>query len=257
MSAIQKQLSLYGSFSYFSGNTSAKILNLVKTNDFLKFFIEKKKALKDNLQLHLDYVNGSNVETTDNKIHNFSKTKLGKRRRNMTLEPVDTIIIRAQQDFDIDGGLNPVQIQLNDEKLLNQLKKYKNVVYKITLLGMLFPASIKNNTNLIFISANNLSGVKKAILIYKTYNILAEIDVSKIKNWDKTKGQSIWVNVQFKDHKEINNNNHLCFPFITRSFSDITSFSIFFPDDQNKKIEFGKDEKKVSVFNFQIYIYLA
>ena len=138
--------------------------------------------MKDNLQLHLAYVNGSNVETTDNKIHNFSKTKLGKRRRNMTLEPVDTIIIRAQQDFDIDGGLNPVQIQLNDEKLLNQLKKYKNVVYKITLLGMLFPASIKNDTNLIFITANNLSGVKKAILIYKTYNILAEIDVSKIKN---------------------------------------------------------------------------
>ena len=100
---------------------------------------------------------------------------------------------------------------------------------------MLFPASIKNDANLIFITANNLSGVKKAILIYKTYNILAEIDVSKIKNWDKIKGQSIWVNVQFKDHKEINNDNHLCFPFITRSFSDITSFSIFFPDDQNKK----------------------
>ena len=167
--------------------------------------------LKDNLQLHLDYVNGSNVETTGNKIHNFSKTKLRKRRRNMTLEPVDTIIIRAQQDFDIDGGLNPVQIQLNDEKILNQLKKYKNVVYKITLLGVLFPASIKNETNLIFITANNLSGVKKAILIYKTYNILAEIYVSKIKNWNKIKGQSIWVNVQFKDHKEINNNNHSCF----------------------------------------------
>ena len=100
---------------------------------------------------------------------------------------------------------------------------------------MLFPASIKNDANLIFITANPLSGVKKAILIYKTYNILAEIDVSKIKNWDKIKGQSIWVNVQFKDHKEINNDNHLCFPFITRSFSDITSCSIFFPDDQNKK----------------------
>ena len=134
----------------------------------MKFFIEKNKALKDNLQLHLAYINVSNIETTDKEIHNFSKTKLGKRRRIMIHEPVDTIIIRAQQDFDIDGGLNPVQIQLNDEKILNQLKKYKNVVYKITLLGMLFPASIKNDTNLIFITANNLSGVKKAILIYKT-----------------------------------------------------------------------------------------
>ena len=57
--------------------------------NFQSFLSGKKNALKDNLQLHLDYVNGSNVETTDNKIHNFSKTKLGKRRRNLTLEPVD------------------------------------------------------------------------------------------------------------------------------------------------------------------------
>ena len=109
---------------------------------------------------------------------------------------------------------------------------------------MLFPASTKNNANLIFITANDLNGVKKSILNFKTYNILAEIDVSKKQNWDKIKGQSIWVNVQFKDHEEINNNNHLCFPFITRSLSDLTSFSIFFKDDQNKKIEFEKGEKK-------------
>ena len=134
---------------------------------------------------------------------------------------------------------------------MTHLKKYKNVVYKITPLGMLFPASIKNDTNLIFITADNLRGVKKAILNYKIYDILAEIDVSKINNSEKIKGQSIWVNVQFKDHKEINNNNHLCFPFITRSFSDLTSFNIFFQDDQNKKIEFDKNKKKVSIFNFK------
>ena len=122
---------------------------------------------------------------------------------------------------------------------------------------MLFSASIENNTNLIFITANNLNGVKKAILNFKTYNILAEIDVSKIQNWEKIKGQSVWVNVQFKDHKEINNNNHLCFPFITRSFSDLTSFSIFFQDNQNKKIKFEKGKKKISIFNFQINIYLT
>ena len=79
-SAINKQLSLYGSFSYFSGDTSAKILNLISTSDFLKIFIEKKKALKDNLQLQLAYVNGSNVGTSDKKMHNFSITKLGKKK---------------------------------------------------------------------------------------------------------------------------------------------------------------------------------
>ena len=82
-------------------------------------FYREKKALKDNLQLHLTYVNGSNVETTDKKIHNFSITKLGKRRRIMTPEPVDRIIIRAQQDFDIDidVGLNPVQIKIRDDTI--------------------------------------------------------------------------------------------------------------------------------------------
>ena len=183
---------------------------------------------------------GQKLRQSIKKIHNFSITKLGKRKKNMTPEPINTLIIRAQQDSDIDGGLNPVQIQIRDETILNQLKKYKNVVYKITPLGMLFSASIKNDTNLIFITANNLNGVKKAILNFKTYNILAEIDVSKILNWEKIKEQSIWVNVQFKGHKEINNNNHLCFPFITRSFSDLTSFSIFFQDNQNKKIKFEK-----------------
>ena len=106
-------------------------------------------------------------------------------------------------------------------------------------------------------TANNISGVKKGILNYKIYNILAEINTSKINNWNEIKGQSIWVNVQFKDHKEINNNSHLCFLFITRSFSDLTSFNIFLQDDQNKTIEFKDGENKTSILNFQIDVYLT
>ena len=41
----------------------------------------------------------------------------------MKPEPINTSIIRAQQDFDIDGGLNPVQIQIRDETISSQLKK--------------------------------------------------------------------------------------------------------------------------------------
>ena len=44
-------------------------------------------------------------------------------------EPVETIVIRAQQNFDIAGGLNPVQIETEDDRVLNLLKKYKNVMY--------------------------------------------------------------------------------------------------------------------------------
>ena len=171
-------------------------------------------------------------------------------------EPIETIIIRAQQDFDVDGGLNPIQIEIKDDNITNLLKKYKNVVYKITPLGLLFPASITNNADQIFISANNLSGAKKSILNEKVFDILAVIDLNKINNWYDIKVQFIWTNIAFKDHKEINNNSHLCFPFIIRSFRDLTSFSVFIQDDTNKKLEFKTNERKTSIFNFQIDIFI-
>ena len=84
-------------------------------------------------------------------------------------ELIQTIIIRAQQDFDVDGGLNPIQIEIKDNNITNLLKKYKNVIYKITPLGLLFPTSIKNNTDQIFILAKNLSRVKKSIINEKRF----------------------------------------------------------------------------------------
>ena len=121
----------------------------------------EKKSLKDNLKLQIAHVNGSEVKTNDKKIHDFSMTKLGKRRKNMLPEPIETVIIRAQQDFDVVGGLNPIQIQISDDTVLNLLKIYKNVAYKITPIGILFPETVTNNTNFIFVTANNLSRVKK------------------------------------------------------------------------------------------------
>ena len=38
-------------------------------------------------------------------------------------EPIETIIVRAQQNFDVVGGLNPVQIEIEDDRILNALKK--------------------------------------------------------------------------------------------------------------------------------------
>ena len=170
----------------------------------------------------------------------------------MLSEPVETVIIRAQQDFDVVGGLNPIQIQIVDDTVLNILRKYKNVAFKITPLGLLFSASIANDTSHIFVTTTKINGAKKAILNYKIYN-----DTEKTNKWEDIKGESIWVNVQFKDHKELNNSNHICFPFVTRTFSDLTSFTILLLDDQNKKIEFKTGEKKVSMLNFQIDVYLT
>ena len=43
----------------------------------------------------------------------------------MLPDPIETVIIRAQQDFDVVGGLNPIQIQISDDTVLNLFKKHK------------------------------------------------------------------------------------------------------------------------------------
>ena len=70
--------------------------------------------------MQLAHVNGSEIKTSDKKIYNFSITKLGKRKKKNTMsEPIETIIVRAQQDFDVAGSLNPIQIEINDYRVLN------------------------------------------------------------------------------------------------------------------------------------------
>ena len=80
VTAINKQLSLYGSFSYFSGKTSIKNIKLIDVNNSLKSLVEKT-LLKDSLKLQIVYVNGSDVNTEDQKIHDFSIIRLGKRKK--------------------------------------------------------------------------------------------------------------------------------------------------------------------------------
>ena len=93
------------------------------------------------------------------------------------------------------------------------LKKYKNVICKITLLALLFPASVKNNTKQTFVTGKELSEVKKSNLNGRVYDLIAIINLDKISNWKDIKGHSIWISASFKDQKEMNNDIHLCFPF--------------------------------------------
>ena len=127
------------------------------------------------------------------------------------------MIIRAQQNFEIVEGLNPIQIEITDDRVLNMLIKHKNVAYKLTPLGIIFPASIKNDTEQVFIICIKLNKVKKALISSKIYDLIGVIDLIKIKNWKKIKGQSIWINATLEEQKEINNSRHFCFPFSTKN----------------------------------------
>ena len=65
-------------------------------------------------------------------------------------EPLETVIISAQQSFEIAGGLNLVQIEIEDDRVLNIFKKYKNVLYRLTPLGIYFQHRLKITLNRYF-----------------------------------------------------------------------------------------------------------
>ena len=123
------------------------------------------------------------------------------------------------------------------------LKRYKNAVYRLTPLGILFPASVKNDTEQIFITCRELNNVKKALINSKIYGLIGITDLKKINDWEEIKGRSLWINVTFEEQKEINNSKHLCFPFMTRALSDLLNFSINLVNDNNKQIVFEDNEK--------------
>ena len=62
----------------------------------------------------------------------------------------------------------------------NILKKHKNVLYKLTPLGILFLASLKNNTEQVFITCRELNNVKKALINCKIYGLLGITDLKKL-----------------------------------------------------------------------------
>ena len=73
----------------------------------------------------MTHIDGSSIKTSDKKIHHFSITKLGQRKKTIMSEPIETIITRAQQDFDVVGGSNPMQIEIKDDRIINTLKNMK------------------------------------------------------------------------------------------------------------------------------------
>ena len=95
-------------------------------------------------------------------------------------EPFETIIICAQQSFEIIGGLNPIQLEIEDDRIVNMFKKHKNVTYKLTLLRILFPTLIKNTTQQVFITCRELNDVKKALINSRIYDLLGIIDSKKL-----------------------------------------------------------------------------
>ena len=64
------------------------------------------------MKFQLGHIDGKNSKIKDKKIHNFSITRLGKKRKLNMSQPIETVIVGAQQNVNVAGGLNLVQIEI-------------------------------------------------------------------------------------------------------------------------------------------------
>ena len=124
ITAINKIISLYGSTSYFDRKAENEILKILSPENSLKFLVNKD-TVRYNLSFQLANISGAVPTLKDKKIHDLSLTKLGRKRKLPMLEPIETLIIRAQQNFEVVRGLNPVQIKTEDDRILSTLKNIK------------------------------------------------------------------------------------------------------------------------------------
>ena len=97
-------------------------IRYLKVSENLKFYADKDTT-KDSLNFQLTSVSGKIPKLQDKKIYNLRLSRIGQKRKRQMTEPIETVSTCAQQNFEIACSLNPAQIEIEDDKVLNIFKK--------------------------------------------------------------------------------------------------------------------------------------
>ena len=180
-------------------------------------------------------------------------TMIGHKRKLSDI--VETLLIKALQNYDKYMILNPLEVNLHSNYLTQKINEYKGFIYQVILKNVLFSTAIANDTQKILITCQNLNSAKKALINGKIYDLLGIINFSEIKNWESIKGKSIYVNARIDDSHYMENAKHFGFKFKTSYPIEFLEFTCELLDDKAKtKIEFQTREEEVPALDLQIDI---
>ena len=84
----------------------------------MKLFVDKDKN-RNSLSFQLTNISGKIRKLKDKKVHKFSLTRIGQKRKRQMTEPIETVNIRAQQNLETAESLTLVQIEIEDDRVLN------------------------------------------------------------------------------------------------------------------------------------------
>ena len=217
--------------------------------------ITPQKKIRVNLQndviknrITLELARGKDEEITrltNNKIRNFGilSTKMykriGQKRIEIPYQLIDAFHVKALQNIEDYEKLNPINIRINSNQIINDLTKYKNYKYRFLIEDLLFSSSVANDTNVIFITCSGLNDAKKALINGKVNKTLEVINLFQIKNSSEVKGDSNWINAVFIDSEYPSITDHFSFAFVTKNLSDLLDFTFQLIDSKGELITFS------------------
>ena len=87
-------------------------------------------------------------------------------------------MIRGKQGFEKYELITPIEIKIENERVMNTLKNEK-ATYRFVPVGLLFRSTIKNDADQILIVSNRLNYRQNALLNGKMYKILEVINLTR------------------------------------------------------------------------------
>ena len=195
------------------------------------------------------------IKTKDAKVISFSilstkRKTIIRLKRKMSYEIKNEFRTFGIQNFELFEKLNPVNIQIRDHEINSKLTKYSNkrYQYRFIIKNLLLSPSIEQDANVIFLMCKDLNDTKESLINGKLYKTLGVVNTAKIKDWNKLKGQSKWINIVFKDSENPTVAKHFAFVFETINFTDLLNFQLALADDEAKLIKLKDGETKVPGF---------
>ena len=244
---LNKEFSIYDLITFSDKNKNNNKLNLIIPNRNLKFQL-KKDVYKTSLNFELGRVHTKkSCSIVSDSVFNFGllrskKNKTVGEKRRM-LEVIDTIQILGLQ-IEAQNFLNPITISLNSNNVTEQLTKYSKYRYRFVLETFLFSSNFENQTDVIFLACDWLSNTKEALINSKIDSFRHNVYLSEIENWELAKGETKRSQAIFTDSEYQTKLSHLAFVFITKSITDLITFTITLLDGNRKKNYFSIKRKK-------------
>ena len=116
----------------------------------------------------------------------------------MPQEIIKTVYVLGLQDYVNYDRMNPVEITLDSNEIIEELSKYK-FKYRFLVENLLFSSNMQNETDVIFIMCNGLSDARETLINSKLYKTLGVVYLSEVKDWKLVKGKSKRLQAVFVD----------------------------------------------------------